>query len=49
MIPDPTDPVIDEIRAVRHRFSARHNHEPASLLAYLMNYQEQSRDRLIRE
>lgn len=40
------DPVIDEIREVRHRISASCNHDPASLVAYLMKYQEQFGDRL---
>ena len=30
----PDDPVIDEIREIRHRISARFNHDPARLIAY---------------
>jgi hypothetical protein len=41
------DPVIDEIREVRHRISARFDHDPARLVAYYMELQEQYRDRLI--
>jgi hypothetical protein len=41
------DPVIDEIREVRHRISARVDHDPARLVAYYMKLQEQYRDRLI--
>jgi len=41
------DPVIDEIREIRHRISASCDHDPAKLVAYLMQYQEQFRDRLI--
>ena len=41
------DPVIDEIREVRHRISARFNHDPARLVEYYMKLQEQYRDRLI--
>lgn len=31
-----SDPVIDEIREVRHRISARVAHDPARLVAYYM-------------
>jgi hypothetical protein len=41
------DPVIDQIREIRHRISASCDHDPAKLVAYLMRYQEQFRDRLI--
>jgi hypothetical protein len=41
------DPVIDEIREIRHRISAKYDHDPAKLVAYLMQYQEQFKDRLI--
>ena len=41
------DPVIDEIREIRHRISASCDHDPAKLVAYLMEYQQQFRDRLI--
>ena len=43
-----SDPVIDEIRAVRHRISACFDHDPERLVAYYMELQEQYRDRLIR-
>jgi hypothetical protein len=43
----PNDPVIDEIREVRHRISERCNHDPKELVAYYMKLQEQHRDRLI--
>lgn len=42
----PPDPAIDEIRDIRHRISADFDHDPAKLVAYLMQYQEQFRDRL---
>ena len=41
------DPVIDEIREVRHRISARLDHDPARLVAYYMALQKQYQDRLI--
>jgi hypothetical protein len=41
------DPVIDEIRALRHRISARFDHDPARLIEYYRKLQEQYRDRLI--
>jgi hypothetical protein len=43
------DPVIDEIREVRHRISARFNHDPSKLVAYYMDLQERYSDRLIKE
>jgi hypothetical protein len=42
-----SDPVIDEIREVRHRISARFGHDPAKLVAHYMELQKQVRDRLI--
>jgi len=47
MNPPRPDPVIDEIREVRHRISAKFDHDPAKLVAFLMQYQEQFRDRLV--
>ncbi len=47
MTQDQSDPVIDEIREVRHRISARFNHDPARLVAYYMQLQERHRERLI--
>jgi hypothetical protein len=41
------DPVIDEIRQVRHRISERFGHDPAQLVAYYLELQELYRDRLI--
>lgn len=43
----PPDPVIEEIRAVRRRISARFDHDPKRLLAYYMQLQEEHRDRFI--
>ena len=43
----PIDPVIDEIREVRHRISARVGHDPARLVTFYMEMQEQYRNRLI--
>jgi hypothetical protein len=42
-----TDPVIDEVRAVRHRISRDVGHDPAKLVAYYMQLQEKYRDRLV--
>ena len=42
-----SDPVIDEIREVRHRISARFAHDPAQLVAYYIELQKQYQDRLI--
>ena len=41
------DQPIDEIRELRHRISARFDHDPARLVAYYVKLQEQYRDRLI--
>ena len=42
-----SDPVIDEIREVRHRISARFHHDPELLVAYYMKLQDQYRERLV--
>ncbi|HZZ28384.1 MAG TPA: hypothetical protein VFE46_10320 [Pirellulales bacterium] len=42
------DPVIDEIREVRRRISAQFDHDPARLVAYYQQLQEQHRDRLMK-
>ncbi len=42
-----SDPVIDEIREVRHQISARVDHDPSRLVAYYMKLQEQYRNQLI--
>ena len=41
------DPVIDEIREIRHRISAMCDHNPAKLVAYFQHIQDQYPDRLI--
>ena len=41
------DPVIDEIREVRHRISARFDHNPTQLVTFYMEMQKQYQDRLI--
>lgn len=43
----PSDPVIDEIRGIRHRISERFGHDPEKLVAYYARLQEQYKDRLI--
>ncbi len=47
MTQDDSDPVIDEIREVRNRISARFDNDPARLVAYYIELQEQHRERLI--
>ncbi len=42
------DPVIAEVREIRHRISARFGHDPEKLVAYYMELQKQYEDRLIR-
>lgn len=43
----PSDPVIEEVREARRRISARFDHDPARLVAYYVELQEQYRDRLL--
>lgn len=47
MAPLQRDPVIDEIREVRHRISARFDHDPKRLIDYYMQLQEKHKDRLL--
>jgi hypothetical protein len=47
MTPDRPDPVIDGVREIRQRISARFDHDPVRLVAYYMELQERHRDRLI--
>ena len=42
-----SDAVIDEIREVRHRISARYGHDPTRLMAFYIELQKQYQDRLI--
>jgi hypothetical protein len=42
------DPILDEIRRVRHQISARFDHDPVKLVAHYMKLQERHRDRLVR-
>ena len=47
MMQDRSDPVIDEIREIRQRISARFGHDPARLVAYYIDLQQRHRDELI--
>ena len=42
-----SDPVLDEIREVRHRISARFDHDPVQMVAFYMDMQKKYQDRLI--
>lgn len=42
-----SDPVIDEIREVRHRISARFDHDPTRLVAHYVELQKEHQHRLI--
>jgi hypothetical protein len=44
---EPSDPVIDEIRAVRSRISARFDHNPEQLIQYYIELPKRHADRLI--
>lgn len=41
------DPVIEEIREIRHQISERFDHDPSRLVAYYMELQKKYQDRLI--
>jgi len=43
----PRDPVIEEIREVRHQISERFDHDPKRLLEYYMRLQEEHKHRFI--
>jgi hypothetical protein len=42
-----SDPVIEEVREVRRRISARVGHDPTRLVAYYIELQKQYQGRLI--
>ncbi|HLL81255.1 MAG TPA: hypothetical protein VK420_01335 [Longimicrobium sp.] len=42
-----SDPIVDEVRQIRREMSARFGHDPVRLVEYLMEFQEQYRDRLV--
>jgi len=46
MKPATADPVIDEIRAIRHKISELCDHNPAKLVAYFQKIQAQYSNRL---
>jgi hypothetical protein len=41
------DVVVDEVRAVRSRISARFDHDPVRVIAYYQELQKRYQDRLI--
>ena len=43
----PRDPVVEEIREVRHQISARFGHDPERLYEHYLRLQEEHRDRLL--
>lgn len=44
----PLDPVIDEIRQVRHEISARFDHDPRRLVEHYLELQQRYEDRLVK-
>jgi len=38
------DPVVDEIREIRHRISARFGHDPQRLIEYYRKIEQEIRD-----
>ena len=45
-----TDPIIDQIRAVRHRISEQCEHDPKKMVEYYMNLDRtQYADRLVKK
>ena len=47
MNPTTPDPVIDEIRAIRHQISEMCEHDARKLVAYFQEVQRQYSDRLL--
>ncbi len=45
---DPDDDEIAQVRAIRHRISARFGHDPFRLVAYYMERQDNLQERMIR-
>ena len=43
----PSDPVIEEIREVRRRISARFGHDPERLFEHYMQVQKEYQERLV--
>jgi hypothetical protein len=43
------DPVIDEIRRVRHEISAQFDHDPRRLVEHYIELQKEFEDRLLKE
>ena len=43
-----SDPVIEEIREIRHDISARFGHDPERLVAHYTELQKRYQDRLVR-
>ncbi len=46
MTTTPNDPVIDEIREIRHRISERFDHDPERLVEHYIELQKRHQDRL---
>lgn len=46
---DKDHPIIDRIRAARHRISERCGNDPAKLVEHYMELQERHRDRFIKD
>lgn len=42
-----SDPVIDEIRRVRHEISAEHDHDPKKMVAYYAEIKKRYADRVV--
>lgn len=45
---DKDHPIIDRIRAARHRISARCGNDPEKLVDYYIELQERDRDRFVK-
>lgn len=42
-----SDPVIDEIRRIRHEISAEHDHDPKKMVAYYAEIKKRYADRVV--
>ena len=47
MKPKQSDPVVDEVRDIRRRISARFDHDPEKLVAYYVELQKKYQDKLV--
>ena len=42
------DPIVEEVREIRHKIEAQCHNDPEEYLRYLQQFQERFKDRLVR-